>query len=481
MSEFSRGLFGAAMLDERISEAISALDGVESFMTFLHEFDFNLTETHHYHHLFKEKLLVWIETPIPPSTHKWVIEKLGGHDPHKPTIFWTSFLQCYFLEFAISKTSRDLTSVEAELIEMTCRLIQHLVRYGEHGECFTNVRHAGTYGACQFLSRTLRYYRDRQPIVDAALLAVLYLTHSKSNPSDKNEINQNASYLHEVADAPICGALYKVLKHWEKKPTTAARAMRALSNCAKCSLVVRTSFGDIPDACEELLRILRYYGTASSITGPDKTHADAAYFALRAVGTLCDSDVRDDGVREKFWAIPTLCESILASMWIHVDDHRVAHMGFKAVSNLVRRDERGQKREAFGARRFTCRRSKTEIGICDIVFKVATLWIQHVGYPHCIEEGVHCLSHLTHKDHAVNTAAFRAFWDDSEEEITEVRLRKIQIKRALMHKLNRDIEHAKKNGKAHKVKMLQDRLPLYLQPAGEPQPPTASVKVDNNK
>ena len=172
-------------VQQRIHETILKLVDVDSFMHFLAHIGFEGTNLDHYQVVF-DKLNDWIENPTPPDSHKLVIQRLGCWEDGRAFIFWTPFLECFFLDNFhgqfFRKRSKDLDPKEVKLIESICVLIKNLCRYGHSGENFHNVVQAGTYGACQFLSRVLRYYRDRENLVVAALVAVNYLTHSKANP-----------------------------------------------------------------------------------------------------------------------------------------------------------------------------------------------------------------------------------------------------------------------------------------------------------
>lgn len=499
----------AVYLDDRISDAIKHLDNCSEFLEWLAHFGFEGTAQRHYREVLS-KLLQWIENPVPPSSHKSVIEHLGGVGDAQlgllGHIFWTPFLECFFLEVFhqqfFRKRSRDLEAEEEELIEMTCRLIKYLCRYGRHGEVYHNVVQAGAFGACQFLARVLRFYRDREGIVTEALKAVLNLTMSKSNPADKEDKNLNAVILDQVSDASICEVLFKVMAHWRSaSPAIVELTCRAVQSVAQCSLTVRKNFGRAVggDACGELFRTLRLYRcqqpaktTDATTSSHQQAYASVCAQTLRAMSTLCDTDQpagsssdsrssssstsRRDAARDALWRFETdkdkhrgeLCSTVLEAMWNWgIVDAQVVEFGFRAITMLVHRDDdSGPRRHAFGHSSFTSRSGpfEQEIGICDVFLRAVSRWLEHTGPTHCVEEGVKCLTHLTYKGHPANTAAFEGFFKDSELDLTEVRLEKKRALHALEHKLRADVEHYEAKGKKTKAKFARDNFPQFLLP-----------------
>jgi len=498
----------AYYLDDRISDAIQHLDNCSEFLDFLAHFGFEGTKQRHYREVFS-KLLQWIETPVPGSSHKSVVEQLGGGGDTQlgllGHIFWSPFLECFFLEVFhqqfFRKRSKDLEAEEEELIEMTCRLIKHLCRYGRHGEVYHNVVQAGAFGACQFLARVLRFYRDRERIVTEALRAVLNLTMSKTNPADKEDKNTNAVLLDQVSDAPICEVLFKVMAHWRSaSPAIVELTCRTVQTVAQCSLTVRKNFGRAVggDACGELFRTLRLYRcepSSDATTSTDQQQQQQQAYAsvcaqtLRAIGTLCDTDQPAGGsssdsrssssstsgrdmARDSLWRFETdrgeLCSTVLEVMWNWgIVDPQVVEFGFRAITMLVHRDdESGPRRHAFGHSSFVSRAGPydQDVGLCDVFLRAVSRWLEHNGPSHCVEEGVKCLTHLTHKGHPANTAAFESFFKDSEHDLTEVRLDKKRALHALEHKLRADVEHYEAKGKKSKAISARNNFPPFLLP-----------------
>ena len=266
----SRG--GEEFLHEQLRLSLEGLHRAEDFLLLLSDMGGLEGATLSHYRLALDKLLGWIE-----KSHKSAIKKLGSGLLDSPYLFWTPFLECFFLEqFHVQffrTRSKDLSPLEADVIEKTCRLIKVLCRtHPDHGENFHNVVLAGTYGACQFLSRVLRYYRDREKIVKEALLATNYLTLSKANPANKEELNTNSTLLEQVSDAPVTVTLFKVLQQWHgKSPAITELVCATIQSVAQGSLQVRKKFGRA--ACGELLRTLQLYCHSPASASPASSSA----------------------------------------------------------------------------------------------------------------------------------------------------------------------------------------------------------------
>jgi len=232
--------------------------------------------------------------------------------------------------------------------------------------------------------------------------------------------------------------------------------------------------------------------TAAATTASDAhAHASAATAAalcsqvLRAVATLCDtdratgstSDSRNssgssstgrDSARDALWRVQGLCEDILRAMWSWgPTDPHVLEYGFKAVSALVHRDETGERRRAFGLAVVTCPRAlyAREVGLCDVFLFCGQRWLEHACPPHCVEEGVKALHHLTVKGQQATLERFTHFFDGAAaDELTEVVVLKVQLRAALRIKLLADVEDAVKRNKKAKARALQSNFPAFLLP-----------------